>query len=170
MEIHVRELAAKGTRTTFKSSLNTDWLKQVRKDVLNASPMDVNMTAWGEEGIAHVEGELKVDVELSCSRCLEPTTEHVVLPFHERFKLEAEIDGSEPEETIPVEEDKLELEPMLEEMLMLALPFVPLCDEDCKGLCHTCGSNLNEQNCGCSNERIDPRLAALKNLFKDSQE
>ncbi|MBM7564569.1 YceD family protein [Paenibacillus sacheonensis] len=170
MEIHVRELAAKGTKTTFKSSLNTDWLKQVRKDVLNASPMEVNMTAWGEDGVAHVEGELTIDVELSCSRCLEPTSEHVVLPFHERFKNAAEVDGSEPEDTIPVDEDKLELEPMLEEMLMLELPFVPLCSEDCKGLCHTCGSNLNEQSCGCSNERIDPRLAALKDLFKDSKE
>ncbi|MFC4810671.1 YceD family protein [Paenibacillus sp. GCM10023250] len=169
MEIHVREVAAKGMATTFKTSLDTDWLKQVRKDVLSASPMDVNAKAWGEEGIAHVEGELTLDVELSCSRCLEPTKEHVVLPFHERFKLEATMDGSEPEDVTPVEEDKLELEPMLEEMLLLALPFVPLCDEDCKGLCHTCGTNLNERNCGCSNDRIDPRLAALKDLFNDSQ-
>lgn len=168
MEIHVRELAAKGTKSTFKLSLDTDWLKQVRKDALSASPLTADVTTWGEDGMAHVEGEIAVDIELACSRCLEPTSVHVSLPFHERFKLESTIDGSEPEEVIPVDEDKLEIEPMLEEMMMLALPFVPLCSEDCKGLCHTCGTNLNERNCGCSNDRIDPRLAALKDLFKEN--
>ncbi|WP_219836626.1 DUF177 domain-containing protein [Paenibacillus sp. R14(2021)] len=167
MEIHVRELAAKGLKVPYESSLNSDWLQQVRKDFISASPMTVRMTAWGEDGIAHVEGELSIDVVLACSRCLDPTTEHVVIPFHERFKPAAAMDGSEEEEITPVEEDKLDFEPLLEEMLMLALPFVPLCDEDCKGLCHTCGSNLNEQNCGCSKDRIDPRLAALKDLFKE---
>ncbi|SFS80143.1 DUF177 domain-containing protein [Paenibacillus sp. BC26] len=166
MEIYVRELIAKGLKVPTQSSLNTDWLLQVRKDVLHADPMNVNMTAWGEDGIAHVEGELSVDVDLACSRCLESTKEHVVVPFHERFKPKAALNGSEEEEIIPVEEDKLEFEPFLEEMLMLALPFVPLCEEDCKGLCHTCGTNLNETNCGCQKDDIDPRLAALKDLFK----
>ncbi|RAP76301.1 YceD family protein [Paenibacillus montanisoli] len=166
MEINVRDLAAKGAKVPFQSTLNTDWLQQVRKDIISASPIDVKMTAWGEEGIAHVEGELTADVELACSRCLEPTKQHVVVPFHERFKPESAMNGSEEEDIIPVEEDKLEFEPFLEEMLMLALPFVPLCDEDCKGLCHSCGTNLNEQKCGCQTDRIDPRLAALKDLFQ----
>ncbi|REE94372.1 uncharacterized protein A8990_101166 [Paenibacillus taihuensis] len=167
MEINVRELASKGLKVPYHSSLDTDWLKQVRKDIISTSPMEVKMTAWGEDAVAHVEGEVSVDADLACSRCLEPTHTHVVVPFHERFKPAAKLTGDEEEDIIPVEEDKLDLEPFLEEMLMLALPFVPLCKEDCKGLCHSCGTNLNEQNCGCQTDRIDPRLAALKDLFKE---
>ncbi|SEN29831.1 DUF177 domain-containing protein [Paenibacillus sp. OV219] len=167
MEINVRELASKGLKISYQSSLDTDWLKQVRKDIISTSPMEVNMTTWGEDSVAHVEGKLSVDAELACSRCLEPTHTHVVVPFYERFKPESKLTGDEEEAIIPVEEDKLELDPFLEEMLMLALPFVPLCKEDCKGLCHSCGTNLNEQNCGCSTDRIDPRLAALKDFFNN---
>ena len=47
------------------------------------------------------------------------------------------------------------------------LPFAPLCGKDCKGLCQTCGENLNERTCECKNERIDPRFESLKDLFKE---
>jgi uncharacterized protein len=55
----------------------------------------------------------------------------------------------------------------VEEALQLFMPFAPLCSNDCKGLCQTCGQNLNEHKCSCSNEKIDVRFAALKDLFKE---
>ena len=94
----------------LRASLNADWLLKVRKDVISTSPLEVDLTARGENGVAHVEGELSIDVEFACSRCLDPTKEHFVIPFHERFKPAAAIgrDGAE-EEIIPVDEDKLDL-------------------------------------------------------------
>lgn len=168
MEIQVKELIAKESKVPLRVSLNADWLLKVRKDVISTSPLEVDLTARGENGVAHVEGELSIDVEFACSRCLDPTKEHFVIPFHERFKPAAAMAETGAEEEItPVDEDKVELDPFLEETMMLSLPFIPLCDEDCKGLCQTCGADLNEGNCGCSKERIDPRLAALQDLFKD---
>jgi uncharacterized protein len=115
-----------------------------------------------------VEGGLELDVELSCSRCLEPAREHLAIPFYEKFQTSAAYEeGPENEDIIPVKEDKVNLQPYVEESVLLYLPFVPLCTEDCKGLCPQCGSNLNEQACGCNHEVIDPRFAALKDLFKD---
>ncbi|UVI32458.1 YceD family protein [Paenibacillus spongiae] len=170
MEIHIQELASKGTKTSIRKSLNAGWLQEVRKDILHVGPMEVELEASGQNGIVHLDGEFSLDIEMACSRCLEPVKQHIAVPFHERFKPANTRSGeaAEEDEVIVVEEDKLDLEPLIEESMMLSLPFVPLCGEDCKGLCHTCGANLNETDCGCTQDRIDPRLAALKDLFKES--
>jgi uncharacterized protein len=58
----------------------------------------------------------------------------------------------------------IDLDPIIREQLLLALPMSAVCTEDCKGLCPVCGQNLNEKPCGCETRQIDPRLAALKNI------
>ncbi|MFD0711230.1 YceD family protein [Paenibacillus sp. GCM10027626] len=166
MEIHIRELASRGDRLPIQASLNADWLKQIRKDIVSVGALNVNLEAYGLDGVAHVEGQLDLDVEMSCSRCLEAVKQSISIPFAEKFKHAK--NEEEDEEVIAVEEDKFDLEPLIEETMMLSLPFAPLCKEDCKGLCTSCGANLNEAACGCSQEKIDPRLAALKDVFKQS--
>jgi uncharacterized protein len=52
----------------------------------------------------------------------------------------------------------------MREQMYLALPMKPLCRDDCRGLCPTCGANLNLAACGCKNEWEDPRLAVLRKL------
>ncbi|WP_274651581.1 YceD family protein [Paenibacillus humicola] len=166
MELRIQEMASKGTKAEIRTTLDGGWLKDVRKDILRAGPIAVDLTAQGEGGEVNVGGRLSTEVELACSRCLEPLAYKASADFRETFKPASAMNGSEPEETIPVEEDKVDLEPFVEETMMLALPFAPLCEESCKGLCHTCGANLNEGGCGCLTDAVDPRFAALKDLFK----
>jgi uncharacterized metal-binding protein YceD (DUF177 family) len=64
-----------------------------------------------------------------------------------------------------IDEGWLDLRQPLREQILLTLPMHPLCRPDCKGLCSTCGHNLNEGPCNCSTEEIDPRLADLKKLL-----
>lgn len=59
---------------------------------------------------------------------------------------------------------QIELDPIVREQVLLALPMDTLCKEDCKGLCAQCGTNLNEQQCSCETKQVDPRLAVLKNI------
>jgi uncharacterized protein len=59
---------------------------------------------------------------------------------------------------------KIDLDPILREQLLLALPMNAVCRDECRGLCMACGQNLNEKACGCDTKQIDPRLAALKNI------
>lgn len=61
------------------------------------------------------------------------------------------------------EGEKLDLEPLLREQLLLAVPFAPLCSETCKGLCSQCGADLNREPCSCE-PILDPRLAALREI------
>ncbi len=58
----------------------------------------------------------------------------------------------------------IDLDPILREQLLLALPMNVVCSEDCQGLCPMCGQNLNEKKCGCVRTVVDPRLAALKDI------
>jgi len=60
--------------------------------------------------------------------------------------------------------EKIELDPILREQVLLALPMDALCAESCKGLCAQCGQDLNEKPCGCEQKRVDPRLEPLKNI------
>ncbi len=58
----------------------------------------------------------------------------------------------------------IDLDPIVREQVLLALPMNAVCREDCKGLCAQCGQNLNEKQCGCETKVIDPRLAPLMNI------
>lgn len=58
----------------------------------------------------------------------------------------------------------IDLEPIIREQVLLALPMNAVCREDCRGLCAQCGQNLNEKQCGCETKFVDPRFAALKNI------
>ena len=69
-----------------------------------------------------------------------------------------EGDGSD---TYPLRHDEIDLEPMVHDAVLLELPQAPLCRPDCRGLCPTCGADLNAQSCDCDQNPIDPRWEAL---------
>lgn len=60
---------------------------------------------------------------------------------------------------------KLDLDELLRSDILLELPYKYLCREDCKGLCPSCGKNLNEGPCSCNLHQVDPRLEVLKKLI-----
>ncbi len=116
-----------------------------------------------EKGL-FVEGEVESQLRLECVRCLTPFVFPVTLTLAETFRLP----GKPPEPGIPYavrDDHQIDLGPLLRELALLAIPMKPLCDPDCKGLCPQCGVNLNEESCACEKERIDPRMAALKDLL-----
>jgi uncharacterized protein len=92
-----------------------------------------------------------------CSRCLTPLEADFDLALREVF----EEDPIE-DETYPLRQDEIDLEQPLRDLVVPELPLVPLCDEDCQGLCPSCGANLNEAGCECGSELHDPRWDALR--------
>lgn len=166
MKIHLHELIVKGGTRTFRKTLDVSALFEGRRDVLSAGPLHVDLAARGEDGMAVVEGGLEMDVEMPCSRCLKPVRVRIAAPFQEHFKESREPQTEEEEEEFIAVQDKVvDLMPHVEEAVLLELPLVALCAEDCKGLCPGCGTDLNEGECGCDRAPIDPRLAVLKDLF-----
>jgi uncharacterized protein len=113
-------------------------------------------------------------VELPCIRCLTPSRPPVHLHFQDEFHSRIEVNTGVPlpkpdeEDPFYINENHLvDLGEALREYALLALPMRPLCKPDCKGLCPTCGADLNLGDCGCESEEGDNRFAALKNLLNN---
>jgi uncharacterized protein len=114
-------------------------------------------------------GTVRTDLELPCSRCLDPFTFVMNQPFDLRYHPQS--DASSASEAEVAEEDletsfyhdqQIDLSELLREQFYLAMPMKPLCREDCRGLCAQCGTNLNTGTCDCAPAWEDPRLAVLK--------
>ena len=98
-----------------------------------------------------LEGRLDYDQTVACSRCLAPIVQHVESPIElivlvgEPEPTVGEVELKESDlSTVFLDDDQLDLEPILMEQLQLNIPMRLLCSEDCAGLCPTCGQNLND--------------------------
>ena len=119
-------------------------------------------------------GRVKTTLETDCGRCLELFTIPVDAGFDLMFLPEAENAAGGDEEEVSNEdvgvsfykEDVIDLGEVMREQFFLALPMKPLCKADCQGLCPTCGVNRNREQCACTSEWVDPRLAGLKKLLE----
>ncbi len=108
-----------------------------------------------------VRGEATGEVALTCDRCLAVFRRPVRFSFLEEYRFE----GAGGDEARRLEGDEIDLEEPVREHLLLSLPIKKLCRPDCRGLCPLCGRNLNEGDCGCRRETVDPRLAELARLL-----
>ena len=120
--------------------------------------------------VVYVSGHVTARVRQSCCRCVE----YFEKPLRKTFDLEYRTDP----ETLPEGEevglryadltvgfyrhDEIDLKPLIAEQILLELPMKPVCRSGCRGLCDQCGTNLNRNDCGCSKNRSDPRLAPLE--------
>ena len=114
------------------------------------------------EGIL-VTGRVSGLVRLTCARCLKDFEETVETDLCELY-LAPGHEAPAEEETYSVEGLEIDLEPMLRDALVLSLPLNPVCSLDCKGYCAGCGQNLNEGECTCAPDNVDPRWAGLEDL------
>jgi uncharacterized protein len=115
-----------------------------------------------------VQGEVTALVELECSRCGKKISYPVRIPFEETYSNQPQMLEGAEDEIHGFEGDEIDIFPQVIQAILLDLPMKVLCREDCRGLCPECGENLNERQCLCAKEVVDPRLLALKNLLDDS--
>jgi uncharacterized protein len=122
------------------------------------------------EGVL-LTGTASVTATGNCSRCLDPIVEDVEVELTELFA----YPGSTTEATTDEDEigrlvdNRIELEQLVCDAIMLALPLVPLCEEDCQGLCAECGFKWADLEPGHGHAKIDPRWAALVERFDETK-
>jgi len=125
------------------------------------------------EGVL-VTGTAVVNLLGECSRCLDPIADQMDVDLQELYRYpeldaygrvnsQASGEQDEDDETLYLDGDLLDLEPIVRDAVVLDLPIAPLCQEDCAGLCPECGFNRNEDPAH-SHEVLDPRWAALGSL------
>ena len=119
------------------------------------------------EGVL-VTGSATAGLVGECVRCLEPIEDEMSARFQELYVYDdLGHDPDEDDETRRLEDDLLDLEPLLRDAVVLALPFQPLCQDDCPGLCAECGARLADDPDHRHEDPIDPRWAGLAELAAD---
>jgi len=123
-----------------------------------------------------VVGGFTTKVEFACARCLEPIARDVAKDFDLLYRPQGSDAGKEELSVTAVEAEVgyyqgegLQLEDVLREQVLLALPLKAICRDDCRGLCPHCGKNLNLEQCDCAEPIEDPRWSALKDIREKLQ-
>ena len=160
-----------GGKGDFAHIFQPEELNPVDERVRLAGPAEVKGEIRLSGNEVFVNGHFDARAQVECDRCLQP----VELPVSGDFELEY-ISGSEYESSDVAELTEAELsvsvfdgeaidvDEIVKEQILLAVPTRMLCREDCKGICPECGIDKNTGDCDCVTDDIDPRWAALKNL------
>jgi uncharacterized protein len=138
-------------------------------------PLNIRLKAFRVKELFEVQGSFWTSVRLPCSRCLKDFDSPLASDFELTYTKEMPgmMDVFEDEEIeLKVEEigmiyfkgEEINLEQGIQEQVVMAFPLQPLCDDNCKGLCPKCGSDLNRGDCGCKRESDSDTFAILKKL------
>ena len=165
----IEEAAKEITYDESMASLNDVLVHGEVCDYSFSAPAVVRIEYYraGQELFFH--GHITGSVVGQCARCveeydfvLEKDFSVVLVPKRE-LNAESELEAEDLDLSF-YEGKEIDLSPLVQEQIILALPTRPLCREVCKGLCPQCGANLNVQTCTCATAADDPRLAVLRTL------
>ena len=166
------ELATlEGAKGTFAHSYAEGELVLEDERLQLVQPPVVSGEIRREDRRAHVQGRVAARVQLECDRCLNL----IDLPVDSSFDLEYVTQQDyQAQQAVELTEDDLDLtvfdgevidiDALVTEEILLAVPDHVLCQENCKGICPGCGADRNSVDCSCHTEDTDPRWAGLKEL------
>jgi uncharacterized protein len=124
------------------------------------------------EGVL-ITGTATAALEGECARCLEPIEDTISVDVQELFVYDdprTATGDDEDDDVRRLEDDLVDLEPLLRDAVVLALPYQPLCREDCPGLCVECGARLADDPDHRHDAPIDPRWAALQDVAAEQHD
>ena len=116
-------------------------------------------------GVMMMSGSIRTCIHGICDRCAGSFDRDVLIPIDVVLVTELADEENEDEWVFHLEGDSADLDVIVRTVFVLNLDSKLLCKEDCQGLCHRCGKNLNDGPCNCQKE-LDPRFAALKQLLE----
>jgi uncharacterized protein len=137
--------------------------------VPEGSPVELDLRLEAVmEGVL-VTGTALAGLEGECVRCLGPIDDEIEVDLQELYVYaDLTTDPDEDDEVGKLQDDLVDLEPLLRDAVVLALPFQPLCQPDCPGLCAECGARLLDDPDHEHEAPVDPRWAALQGLAADT--
>lgn len=119
----------------------------------------------------YITGSTEVRLIMLCDRCLTEVEQPFQVTIDRVYDPGLPEDGErDVDELSFLDGCMLDADKLIHDELVLALPTKVLCKEDCKGLCSICGTNLNLSSCNCSEKIADPRMAAIKDIFRNWDE
>jgi uncharacterized protein len=146
---------------------------QLDDDIEVIGPIDGHVRMRRTNQGLLVDGWVELTLELSCNRCLKTFEQPMHVDFEEQFYPTVDVitgmplDPFDEDEIFPIDaHHEVDLTEAVRQNVLLALPMVTICREDCKGLCPQCGHDLNLGPCECKPE-VDARLSVLEQLLQN---
>jgi uncharacterized protein len=174
MKISVDEIPQSPKEIKFSESieeLNQIYLRSNNRDFGFPPCLEVDLTYYRSGSDIFFSGSFMGRFRGCCGRCLESYNftlnrrfDFVLTPDPAKAERRAEELHKDELGLSYYSNDEINLEPLIAEQVMLALPTRPLCSDRCRGLCANCGANLNRETCGCSTDHGDPRMAIFRTL------
>lgn len=157
--IPISDLAEAGSRRALSFETEIDWGFELAEvgPVLRA-----DLVLENASGVLVVRGAVRTTLGLSCHRCLSQWEEEVDLDIAEAMGFEED----EEADVYALEGDVADLEPVLRDAVLLEAPIRPVCSEDCRGLCATCGADLNSGPHPEHDVESTSPFAALRDLLE----
>ena len=143
-----------------------DPLQSQHGQLFSNSPLKLKGVLTNEDGIVFLTGLIEGEVNISCGRCLELFNMSIAAEINEVYYNETMDSDQVDEDWIPFRGNELDVASEVVKAMISSLPMKVLCNQECKGLCPGCGINLNQDQCSCKGENIDPRLEVLKNFLE----
>lgn len=137
--------------------------------ILEKKPMVFQFTNLGKKRIL-MNTVIEMALLMPCDRCLELVRQDFHIEVTREFNMEEteahRIDALD--ETNFISGNSLDVDKLVYGEILLELPMKILCSESCKGICNRCGTNLNHGTCDCDTRLLDPRMAKVLDIFKNS--
>ena len=172
MRIELENL--EGSKGDFAHVYQPQDLNPVDERVSLTAPAAVNGKIRLSGNEVFVNGHVETRAQVECDRCLKPVELPVNVDFTLEYISDSDYESSQVVELTEAEMSvsvfdgaAIDVDEIVKEQILLAVPTRMLCREDCKGICPECGADRNTGECNCVTNDTDPRWAALKNLTKN---
>ena len=138
--------------------------------ILQKSPVVLAVTNQ-ENKTVFIRGSVDVTLSIPCGRCLEEVPTQICFDIDKKLTIEdSALVDDEMEETDYLIGFELDVDKLVYAEILVNWPMRVLCKEDCEGICKVCGMNLNKGDCGCQRTELDPRMAAIQDIFSKFKE
>lgn len=135
------------------------------------TPVTLCISNVGNQEV-EIEGKTHLEINIPCDRCLTD----VVTVFDLKISKKIDMKDSAEDRIESLDEmnfmigNELDVDQLVRNEIVVNWPMKVLCNEDCKGICKNCGTNLNQETCNCNTSELDPRMAAIWDVFNDNKE
>ncbi|MFA7467076.1 MAG: DUF177 domain-containing protein [Desulfotomaculaceae bacterium] len=157
---------SRGERVDFYCLEKLPPLSVEGEDIKFAQEVEYRLSLTNADDAIVIDGMINVDLLVQCNRCLDSFVYPMEAHFQETYcdSNFSQPGGKQPD-WVPFSGDQIDIAPEVTQTILVNLPMRFICRADCRGLCSVCGADLNNNQCQCTRDELDPRLAKLKDLL-----
>ena len=160
----------KVTTEEVEFSFDTFESKDGTFTILEKSPISLKI-ANQEYAVILISGEVDLTVALPCGRCLEDVPTSIHFDIEKKLIISGDtLVDEDMEQTDYLIGFEMDVDNLVYTEILVNWPMKVLCKDDCKGICRVCGMNLNKGTCSCQRTELDPRMAAIQDIFNKFKE